>query len=59
MFFNNLKVGKSIGSRLLNIQNVTTEDEGNYDCEVIVHSGHKNHATYTLKAHSKLYTNFS
>lgn len=54
-FFNGLKhgVGKSVGSRLLNIQNVTIEDEGNYVCEVIVHSGHKNQAIYTLKAFSK------
>lgn len=54
-FFNGLKhgVGKSVGSRLLNIQNVTIEDEGNYICEVIVHNGHKNQATYTLKAYSK------
>ncbi|KAF0766886.1 vascular endothelial growth factor receptor 1 isoform X2 [Aphis craccivora] len=51
-FYNGLKhgVGKSVGSRLLSIQNVTSEDEGDYVCEVTVHSGHKNHATYKLKA---------
>jgi hypothetical protein len=54
-FYNGLKhgIGKSVGSRLLSIQNVTTEDEGDYVCEVTVHSGHKNHATYKLKAFSK------
>lgn len=55
--YNGLKfgVGKSVGSRLLSIQNVTSEDEGDYICEVTVHSGHKNHATYKLKAFSKFY----
>lgn len=54
-FFNGLKsgIGKNFGSRLLNIQSVSTEDEGNYTCEVKVHSGHKNQAIYTLKAFSK------
>lgn len=56
-FVNGLKygIGKSVGSRLLKIQNVTTQDEGKYDCEVTVHSGHKNRATYTLKAYSNVY----
>jgi len=54
-FFDGLKhgVGKNVGSRLLNIQNVSTEDEGNYICEVIVHSGHKNEANYKLNVFSK------
>ncbi|VVC44268.1 Protein kinase, ATP binding site,Tyrosine-protein kinase, active site,Immunoglobulin [Cinara cedri] len=53
-FVNGLKHGisKSVGSRLMKIQNVTTEDEGRYDCEVTVHSGHKNHASYTLKTYT-------
>lgn len=55
-FFNGLKsgIGKNIGSRLLNIENVNTEDEGNYVCEVRVHSGQINRATYELKAFSKI-----
>jgi len=59
-FYNGLKhgVGKSVGSRLLSIQNVTSEDEGDYVCEVMVHSGHKNHATYKLKAFSKCWKCF-
>ncbi|XP_060867787.1 vascular endothelial growth factor receptor 1 isoform X2 [Metopolophium dirhodum] len=49
--YNGLKlgVGNCVGSRLLSIQNVTPEDEGDYVCEVTVHSGHKNNATYKLK----------
>jgi len=55
--FNGLKlgVGNCVGSRLLSIQNVTPEDEGDYVCEVTVHSGHKNRATYKLKTFSKFY----
>ncbi|XP_022178523.1 vascular endothelial growth factor receptor 1 isoform X3 [Myzus persicae] len=51
-FYNGLKhgIGKSVGSRLLSIKNITSEDEGDYVCEVTVHSGHKNRATYKLKA---------
>jgi len=53
-FFNGLKnnVGKSIGSRLLNIQNVSVEDEGEYVCEVKVHSGDTNRVAYSLKVFS-------
>lgn len=55
-FFNGLKygIGKSVGSILLNIQNVSSDDEGEYICEVTVHSGHKNRNTYNLKTFSKL-----
>jgi len=55
--FNGLKlgVGKSFSSLLLSIQNVTSEDEGDYVCEVTVHSGHKNRAIYKLKAFCKFY----
>ncbi|XP_050420983.1 vascular endothelial growth factor receptor 1 isoform X2 [Adelges cooleyi] len=51
-FFSGVKQGvsKSVGSTLLTIKNVTTEDDGKYVCEVTVHSGNKNSATYTLKA---------
>lgn len=53
--FNGLKygVGRSFSSRLLSIQNVTTEDEGDYVCEVKVHSGRTNRTVYKLKAFSK------
>lgn len=56
-YYNGLKsgIGKNFGSRSLNIQNVNTEDEGNYICEVTVHSGHKNHATHVLKIFSEFY----
>lgn len=56
-FFNGLKngVGRSVGSRLLTIQNVTTEDEGDYICEVVVHSGHSNRANYALKVFGMFY----
>lgn len=59
-FYNGLKhgIGKSVGSRLLSIKNITSEDEGDYVCEVTVHSGHKNRATYKLKAFSKSYRYF-
>lgn len=55
-FFTGFKKGvsKSVGSRSLYIQNITNEDEGDYVCEVTVHSGHKNRATYALKAYSKI-----
>lgn len=49
------KIHKNIGSRLLSIQNVTSEDEGDYVCEVTVHSGEKNNNTFTLKAFSMCY----
>ncbi|XP_025418891.1 vascular endothelial growth factor receptor 1 isoform X3 [Sipha flava] len=50
-FFNGLKhgIGKSVGSILLNIQNVSSDDEGEYICEVTVHSGHTNRNTFNLK----------
>lgn len=59
-FFNGLKnkVGKSIGSRLLNIQNVSVEDEGEYVCEVKAHSGDTNRAVYVLNVFSTFKTNF-
>lgn len=58
-FFNGLKneVGRNVGSRLLTIQDVTSEDEGDYICEVVVHSGHSNRATYALKVFGMFYKN--
>lgn len=57
-FSNGVRHGlnKSFASSILKIRNVTTQDEGKYYCEVTVHSRHKNSATYTLKAYSKVYT---
>lgn len=59
-FFNGLKhgIGKSVGSILLDIQNVSSEDEGEYKCEVTVHSGHKNYNTYSLKTFGKFQINY-
>lgn len=54
-YFSGLKQGisKSVGSILLIIQNVSSEDEGDYICEVTVHSGHKSRNIYNLKTFSK------
>jgi hypothetical protein len=59
-FFNGLKhgIGKSVGSILLNIQNVSSDDEGEYICEVTVHSGHTNRNTFNLKTFSKFKINY-
>lgn len=44
----------NIGSRVLSIQNVTAEDEGQYICRVILSSSKTNNSTFTLKVFSKL-----
>lgn len=41
-----------VASQILNIDNVTIDDNGNYFCEVIVNSLCINHAAYTLQVHS-------
>lgn len=46
------EVERSIGSRLLYIQNVTVEDEGYYVCELIMNSERINHSTYALRVNS-------
>lgn len=57
-YFSGFKSGDHtiVASQMLNIENVSVEDEGNYFCKVVVNSQPISHAVYTLQVHS-MYSN--